>query len=178
MIESYGFYFVTTFIVRKVVRSLSEKIIVIANRNNTQPKHESHEGYEYYKHLIVPKKSENQCTVAFMEIPPLKSAFPYHYHAGITEVFYIIDGKGKIETPDGDKEVTKGDVIIFPQGKEGAHRISNTSESEMLVYLDCDTTSAADVAFYPHSRKVGFIVDGQPNTFFESENNVDYYKGE
>jgi len=113
-----------------------------------------------------------------MEIPPQKSSYPYHYHAGITEVFYIISGQGKLETPDGDKEVRKGDVIVFPPGKEGAHRITNTSESEMLVYLDCDTVSKADVAFYPHSEKVGFIIDGQPNTFFELASKVDYYKGE
>ena len=164
--------------IRKVVSCLNEKKVIIANLGNTPPKHESHENYEYFKHLIVPKKSENQCTVAIMEIPPQKSSYPYHFHAGITEVFYIISGKGKLETPDGDKEVTKGDVIVFPQGKEGAHRISNTSESDMLVYLDCDTISTADVVFYPHSEKIGFIIDGQPNTFFESANKVDYYKGE
>lgn len=157
---------------------LNEKKVIIANMGNTPSKHESHENYEYFKHLIVPKKSENQCTVAIMEIPPQKSSYPYHFHAGITEVFYIISGKGKIETPDGDKEVTKGDVIVFPQGREGAHRISNTSESGMLVYLDCDTISTADVVFYPHSEKIGFIIDGQPNTFFESASKVDYYKGE
>jgi hypothetical protein len=53
--------------------------IVIANADNTPSKHEYHENFEYFKHLIVPKKIENQCTVAIMEIPPLKSAYPYHY---------------------------------------------------------------------------------------------------
>jgi uncharacterized cupin superfamily protein len=157
---------------------MSVKKVIIANMESTPSRHENHENYEYFKHLIVPKKSENQCTVAIMEVPPLKSTYPYHFHASITEVFYIISGKGKIETPDGDKEVTKGDVIVFPYGKEGAHRISNTSESDMLIYLDCDTTSTADVAFYPHSEKVGVIIEGQPEAFFESANNVDYYKGE
>lgn len=157
---------------------MNEKKVIIANVESTPSKHESHEDYEYYKHLIVSKISENQCTVAIMEIPPLKSSYPYHFHACITEVFYIISGEGKLETTDGDKKIAKGDVIVFPQGKEGAHRISNTSESDMLVYLDCDTISKADVVFYPHSEKIGFIIDGQPNTFFELENSVDYYKGE
>lgn len=157
---------------------MSKSKITIANIEDTPSKHESYQNYEYFKHLIVSKKSENQCTVAIMEIPPQKSAFPYHFHAGITEVFYIISGNGNLETPDGDKAVKKGDVIVLPPGEDGAHRITNTSASELLVYLDCDTTSAADVAFYPHSGKVGFIIDGQPNTFFETSENVDYYKGE
>ncbi len=171
-------YIVTINIIRKVVSSLSVKNVILANIDNTPTKHEKHESYEFLKHLIVSNQAENQCTIAFMEIPPQKSAYPYHFHAAITEVFYIIDGNGKIETPDGDKEVTKGDVIVFPQGKEGAHRILNTSESEMLIYLDYDTTATADVVSYPHSRKIGFIVDGQPDAIFESSNNVDYYKGE
>lgn len=163
---------------RKGVSYLSEQKIIIANTENTPSKHERHQNYEYFKHLVVSKKPENQCTVAIMEIPPQKSSFPYHYHAGITEIFYIISGNGKLETPDGDKTVKKGDVIVFPPGKGGAHRIFNTSKSDMLVYLDCDTTTAADVAFYPHSEKVGLIIDGQPNTFFELSDHVDYYKGE
>jgi len=112
-----------------------------------------------------------------MEVPPQKSSYPYHFHMGITEVFYIISGIGSLETPDGERAVTKGDVIVFPPGKQGAHRITNMSESEMLVYLDCDTTSIADVAFYPHSGKMGTIVVGEP-AFFEIKDKVDYYKGE
>jgi Uncharacterized conserved protein, contains double-stranded beta-helix domain len=157
---------------------MNEKKIITANVENTPSKHESHQNYEYFKHLIVPKEAENQCTVAIMEIPPQKSSYPYHFHTGITEIFYIISGKGRLETPDGEKEVVKGDVIVFPPGKQGAHRLMNTSDSDMLVYLDCDTTSMADVAFYPHSSKIGFIIDGQPNTFFELTDKVDYYKGE
>ena len=156
---------------------LDEKKIMTANVENTPTKHKSHQNYEYFKHLIVPKAAENQCTVAIMEVPPQKSSYPYHFHMGITEVFYIISGIGSLETPDGEREVAKGDVIVFPPGMQGAHRIMNMSESEMLVYLDCDTTSMSDVAFYPHSGKMGTIVAGEP-AFFELKDRVDYYKGE
>lgn len=169
---------IKTYETERVVNCLNEQKIIIANDENAPAKHECHQNYEYFKHLIVSKIPENQCTVAIMEIPPQKSSYPYHYHAGITEVFYIINGKGKIETPDGDKEVKSGDVIAFPTGEYGAHKITNTSGSDMLVYLDCDTVSASDVAFYPHSGKAGIIVDGSKKAFFELADSVDYYKGE
>jgi len=156
---------------------LDEKKIITANVETTPSNHESYQNYEYFKHLIVPKEAANQCTVAIMEIPPQKSSYPYHFHMGITEVFYIISGIGRLETPDGERAVTKGDVIVFPPGKQSAHRIMNMSESEMLVYLDCDTTSISDVTFYPHSGKMGTIVAGEP-AFFELKDKVDYYKGE
>ena len=48
---------------------MGEKKIIIANAGSIPAKHEDHQKYEYFKHLIVPKKSENQCTVSIMEIP-------------------------------------------------------------------------------------------------------------
>ncbi|ADU25638.1 cupin domain-containing protein [Ethanoligenens harbinense] len=152
--------------------------IVIANREHTPARHEEHGAYTFDKHLIVPKRAENRCTVAIMEVPPHKAAFPYHYHMNITEVFYIISGCGRLETPDGEKTVAAGDVLVFPCGESGAHRLWNTSDTEPLVYLDCDTTAAADVAFYPHSGKAGLLLEGQPGTFFPLSGAVNYYQND
>lgn len=150
--------------------------VIIANRENTPARHEERGAYTFNKQLIVPKRAENQCTVAIMEIPPRKAAFPYHYHMNITEVFYIISGHGCLETPDGEKAVSAGDVLVFPRGENGAHRLWNASDTEPLVYLDCDTTVTADVAFYPHSRKAGLILEEQSSTFFPLTGAVDYYR--
>ena len=74
--------------------------------------------------------------VSFVEIPPGKQSWPYHYHDQSEEVFYIISGQGKLRSHDGEKDVTAGDMICFPTGKKGGHSILNTSESETLVYVD------------------------------------------
>ena len=150
---------------------------LITNQAEIAPKHEAHEGYEYRKHLVLPKEG-NQCTVAIMEIPPLKSAYPCHYHVGITEVFYFISGAGLLTTPEGDRAVSPGDVAVFPPGAPGAHKITNTSASEPLRYVDFDTTSAADVVFYPDSEKVGLILDGKLRHVFRENSAVGYYEGE
>lgn len=113
-----------------------------------------------------------------MEIPPGKAAYPYHYHSAITEVFYIISGIGRLETAEGERKVKAGDLLVFPSGENGSHQIWNTSTTAPLVYLDCDTVSAVDAAFYPRSKKVGLLIDGKPNTFFMTSDNVDYYKNE
>ena len=150
---------------------------LITCKNKLEPKHERHGDFEYDKYLVLPKAG-NQCTVAFMDVAPGKSAFPYHYHVGITELFYIISGKGIIVTPDGECPVKSGDVIVFPPGKTGAHRIINPSDSETLCYLDVDTVSEPDVAFYPDSSKIGLILDGKPHSYYRRADAVDYYEGE
>ncbi|MDR2148545.1 MAG: cupin domain-containing protein [Tannerella sp.] len=149
----------------------------VSSRKNVAPKHESHGEYEYLKYLILPKEG-NQCTVAIMEIPPLKAAFPYHYHLGITEVFYIISGEGTVRTPEGERKVAVGDIIVFPPGAAGSHKIQNTSYTEPLRYVDFDTTSQPDVTVYPDSGKIGLIQGGKLTHVFKENSAVGYYEGE
>jgi uncharacterized cupin superfamily protein len=99
-------------------------------------------------------------------------------HQRLTEVFYVISGKGRIETPEGDKPVSAGDVIVFPPGAAGAHKIWNTSENESLRYIDFDTTAINDLICYPDSGKVGFDLNGKKGLFFRENDAVDYYEGE
>ena len=159
-----------------VNREMSNEIVIF-RKADVLPKHERHGQFEYDKYLVLPKAG-NQCTAAIMEVPPGKAAFPYHYHVGITEVFYIISGSGVITTPSGDKKVETGDVIVFPPGECGAHKIRNAHETEMLRYLDVDTTNPADVCFYPHSGKVGLILNGRPHSFYCEKDGAGYYDGE
>jgi len=150
---------------------------VITRQEDIAPNHVSHGAFEYYKHLVIPKEG-NQCTVAFMEIPPLKSAFPNHYHESVTEVFYIISGQGVIKTADGEKSVGAGDIAVFPPGIQGSHKIFNVSTTENLCYIDIDTTSMPDVCHYPDSNKVGIFTGDKMGMIYKEDDNVDYYEGE
>lgn len=153
--------------------------IQITNKNLIQPKHKSeHEPYEYYKYEVTRRRKDGQCYVAIYEIPPGKANYPYHYHLKNEETFYIISGNGILETPDGDKPISAGDIIVCPPSEKGAHRIINSSDDEMLVYLDCDVVNYPDIAYYPNSDKVGIILNGESNTFYSKNADVDYYEGE
>lgn len=136
-----------------------------------------HDGYEYYKHEFVKRVNADQCVVSIFKIPPGKSAYPYHFHTKNEEVFYIISGSGILKTPDGEKAVLAGDLLFFPANEKGAHKLTNTSENEMLVYLDFDTASDIDVSFYPDSGKIG-VWGKDINKLFKTDSSVDYYNGE
>jgi uncharacterized cupin superfamily protein len=153
--------------------------IKITNKNSIRPKHRNdHEPYEYYKYEVTNPSKESQSNVSIYEIPPQKASYPYHYHLKSQEIFYIISGSGILETPDGNKTISAGDVIVCPPLEKGAHRIINSSEKETLVYLDCDTVNYPDVAYYPNSHKVGIILNGGKNTFYKEKSDVEYYEGE
>lgn len=140
-----------------------------------------HEDYEFYRRDFVPPGNEGQTLVCIYEVPPHKSAFPYHYHHKNEETYYIISGEGLLKTPEGDRKVSAGDCLFFPANAQGAHKLTNISETENLVYIDFDVTHDIDIAVYPDSDKIGIWGKGikkEINRVYNSDDNVDYYKGE
>lgn len=136
-----------------------------------------HEGYEYYRKKFLTFGESSHTTVSIYEVPPMKAAYPYHYHHRNEEAFYVISGQGLVKCADGEREVKAGDLLFFPTGEHGAHKLINTSETENLVYIDFDSVDDIDVAVYPDSQKIGIWGKGI-NKLYGMYDNIDYYKGE
>jgi len=162
-----------------------KKIIITSMDEITPELHNAHTRNEHYKSEVTPgaQKYEvnspnegNQTVVAFYTLPPGKSAYPFHYHTSNEEVFYIISGSGILETSDENIPVRPGCVMVFPVGKTGAHKLTNTGDTD-LVYLDYDVMHDVDVAFYPDSGKIGVWGMGI-NQVYRTEDQVGYYEGE
>ena len=136
-----------------------------------------HEGYEYFRRRFIPFGESKNTLVSVYEIPPGKSAYPYHFHHNNEETFYIIRGEGLLRTPEGERKVGAGELIFFPTGEQGAHMLTNCSETENLVYLDFDVTHDVDITEYPDSGKIGIWGMGI-NELYPRSANVDYYEGE
>jgi uncharacterized cupin superfamily protein len=161
--------------------------ILITNMNGITPTHQSeHLKYEFYKYAVTDAahkyevsgpKEGNQTVAAFYVLPPGKSNYPFHYHTTNEEVFYVISGGGILETHDGEHSIKAGDIVVCPAGKQGAHKITNNG-AENLVYLDVDTNKTPDIAYYPHSNKVGIRASGGVRDNFNLKDKVQYYDGE
>ena len=153
--------------------------IVVTNINEIEGKKKSGlDKYEYTKYEVTKRNDFSQCYVCFYELNPGKSAFPKHYHKYNTECFYILKGQGKIETKDDTIDVRSGDIIVFPCGEEGTHKITNISNDEKLVYIDFDTTNSPDIIKYVDSGKIGIIEHNVSSSFYKEDSQVDYYDGE
>ncbi len=152
--------------------------IIQVKISEVTPKHKhDHDDYEYSRRDLVPKGSAEQCAIAVYEVPPGKSAYPYHYHLKNEEAFYIISGQGVLKTPTGCREVSAGDFLFFPANEHGAHKLTNSSARENLVYMDYDTFNDLDIALYPDSDKIG-IWGKNVNKLFKANESVEYYDGE
>ena len=164
------------------------KEMIINNMNQINPNHQNeHSQYEYYKYEVTDSHHKyeasspnegNQTVAAFYELPPGKSGYPFHYHTTNEEVFYIVSGDGILETFGKKYKISAGDIIVCPVGKNGAHKITNSSETENLVYLDVDTNNTPDIAYYPHSNKLGIRAAGGIRDNFNLDSAIDYYDNE
>jgi Uncharacterized conserved protein, contains double-stranded beta-helix domain len=110
-------------------------------------------------------------------LAPKKSNYPYHYHLTSEETFFVMSGQGMLDTPGGPKPVKKGDFMFFPSGENGAHKLTNVSATEDLVYIDFDTKDYVDVALYPKSNKIGVFSKGV-HKVYRIDDDVPYYEGE
>ncbi len=111
------------------------------------------------------------------ELPPGKLSFPLHVHHVTEEALFVISGRGKVRSTEGEVEVGPGDFVAVPAGGP-AHQLRNDGD-EPLVYVGMAAVSGADVVEYPESGKVGALLRPSGKRFmFRSGSQVDYVDGE
>lgn len=85
-------------------------------------------------------------------VPAGKTAWPYHRHHGVDEMFLILEGTGEYRVGDWRLPIRAGDCIGAPAGGE-AHQIINSSTG-VLRYIAFANHAQADVTEYPDSGKI------------------------
>jgi len=72
-------------------------------------------------------------SLAEARLPPGASTTPHH-HPRTEEIYYILDGVGRMQIADELRDVGPGDAIAIPPGAR--HQITNTG-AEVLRFLCC-----------------------------------------
>ena len=90
----------------------------------------------------------------------------------------VLIGRPTLRTPEGETVLMPGDVVCFPPGPEGAHRLDNRTGDAVRILL-LSTMISPDMAVYPDSDKVGvFGLPEAGSKLFRTSSAVDYYDGE
>lgn len=111
-------------------------------------------------------------------LPPGQTLCPYHYEYE-EEWLIVIEGTLVLRTPSGEEEVGRGDVLAFPAGPEGAHKLSNRSESDARLVM-FSSAREPSVSVYPDSDKIGVWPGNDADIVMlrRADGDVDYYDGE
>jgi uncharacterized cupin superfamily protein len=118
---------------------------------------------------------------SLFEVPPGEAAYPYHYHYSDEELVVVLDGTPTLRTPDGERELEQGEVVAFPLGEGGAHKIFNRGE-ETVRFLAISSSGRPDIVVYPDSDKIGLGErlprGGGLRAFFRRDDSIGYFDGE
>jgi len=119
-------------------------------------------------------------------VEPGKRAFPFHNHHVNEELFFVLEGEGRLRYGPDEHPVRKGDFVCCVAGGP-AHQFINTGTTA-LRYLAVSTMIECDVWQYPDSGKFGVIAGRTPGVFpvqatfpahFARDGaSVDYWDGE
>jgi uncharacterized cupin superfamily protein len=74
---------------------------------------------------------------------------PYHFHHANEELLIVISGRPLLRTPEGSRRLAPGEVVAFPPGADGAHRVANPEDDEPARVLLISTMRFPEVADYP-----------------------------
>jgi uncharacterized cupin superfamily protein len=112
------------------------------------------------------------------ELGPGQSNCPYHYEYGCEEWLLVVDGRPTIRHPKGEDELGPGDLVCFPEGPDGAHKVTNRTEGTVRVMI-LSTKSALAAAVYPDSDKIGIWTGNEDDKLMvRRESSVDYWDRE
>ena len=87
------------------------------------------------------------------EIEPGGRVSPFHIHHANEELLLVLAGTPTLRTPQGERELSPGEVAAFPAGPEGAHQVLNRSGEPARVLI-VSTMRSPDVVEHLDSGKV------------------------
>jgi len=116
--------------------------------------------------------------VKVYDVPPGQSMCPYHYEYE-EEWLLVLDGSLLVRTPEGEETLAHGEIVCFPPGPAGAHKVSNreTTGARAMMFSSAREPS---VAVYPDSDKIGVWPGNEADEIMlrRSDGAVDYWDGE
>jgi uncharacterized cupin superfamily protein len=101
---------------------------------------------------------------------------PYHFELIEEEWLFVLSGTPTVRTPAGEAAAEPGDVICFPRGPAGAHKISNAAPEPARILIVSEHADLS-AAVYEDSDKLGIFGPGTRFLFRRSDER-DYWDGE
>jgi uncharacterized cupin superfamily protein len=136
------------------------------------------EGYRAAMARVSRTAGGEELAIKAFELPPGEALCPYHYEY-VEEWLLVLDGSVCVRVPEGERELSRGDLVCFAPGVGGAHKVFNRAAQPARVLM-FSSAREPSVAVYPDSDKIG-VWPGDPADELmlrRADGHVDYYDGE
>jgi uncharacterized cupin superfamily protein len=136
------------------------------------------DGYHTGFTRLGPQLGAAKLGASVYDMLPGQSICPYHYEYGNEEWLLVVTGRPTLRVPDGESELAPGDVVCFPEGPDGAHKVTNRTEEPVRVVI-LSTKHDPSIAIYPDSEKIGaWTGNDRDRIMARLGSDLAYYDGE
>lgn len=139
-----------------------------------------HDGFLARRARISRQAGAERLGLSLWEIPAGQAAYPYHFHYTEEEMVLVLEGRPRLRTPEGSRDLEEGEVVSFLRGERGGHQLLNRT-GQTVRFLSFSTSGEPDIVSYPDSGKLGAferLPDGSGlRSLFRVADEVDYYDG-
>ena len=136
------------------------------------------EGYRSGRARKIARGTALRTGASVYELPAGQAICPYHYELSEEEWLLVLEGRPTLRTPAGEEQLDPPDLIFFPTGPEGAHKVTNETDSVVRVVMWSEVLYPA-ATVYPDSDKLGvFTADRADNLMVRRSSGVEYFDGE
>jgi len=153
--------------------------------DDTWDAHQSQPGFTWKRMRLAARLGSEKLGASVYELPPGQRAFPYHLHHANEELLVVLDGSVAVRGESGEETLGRGDAVLFPVGREGAHQVVNRSE-EAARFMVVSTMIEPDITEFPDTGKVGLFAGAPPGgqaprtleAFLRRDAEVGYFEDE
>ena len=136
------------------------------------------EGYRRGSFQLGPLLGASDLGATIYELAPGQAVCPYHYEHGEEEWLLVLAGTPTLRHPEGVDTLSPWDLVCFPVGPEGAHKLTNDTEQAVRVVI-VSTVRLPTASVYPDSDKIGIWTEaGRDDLIVRRSSAVDYWAGE
>lgn len=135
-------------------------------------------GFRSRRARLGPSLGAERLGASVVELDPGEGSAPYHYEYGREEWVLVLTGGPTLRHPSGEDELEAGDIVCFPDGPAGAHRLINRGDDvARVVFLS--TLGLPSNVRYPDSGK--WLIRNGPDAdglILREADAVGYWDGE
>jgi uncharacterized cupin superfamily protein len=135
------------------------------------------DGYRAGMARFGPALGAEKLGASLYELPPGQSICPYHYEYPDEEWLLVVGGRVAVRHAGGETELSSGDMVCFPPGPEGAHKVTCLGDETARVVM-LSTKEKPAVAVYPDSGKIGIWPGDERDVLMMRRDKLAYYDGE
>ncbi len=110
---------------------------------------------------IFERTPQQTLSGSLYELAPGADGQRLHMHYGIDEMFFVLSGSPRLRGAHGPEQLSPGDVVQCPEGREGMHAFDNPGEEPARI-LAVSARRFPDLLVYPETG-VAWIATRNPD---------------